>query len=173
MKKENIYRYYTELPQWAKGTVVVVSVGAVGFVGYRLYKKLFPSQSEKQSQQFLNNIKADILNFKSQGQVPSYPETQYSVLANSAYESMRYCVGDSYGTAEEVMKKMQNNLDVALLIDAFDMRQNYCYGIPTGLPLDLIAFLKKELGNDWFGLTDYRVVRINENWTKKGITYRI
>lgn len=173
MIKDNIYKYYTELPQWAKGVVVVVSVGAVGLVGYKLYKKIFPSESEKQTQQLLTNIKADIEKFRAQGQVATYPETEYSVLANSAYESMRYCVGDSYGTVESIMKKMQNNLDVALLIDAFGIRQNYCFGIPTGLPLDLVAFTKKELGNDWGGLTDYRVVSINENWAKKGITYKI
>ena len=103
----------------------------------------------------------------------SYPDLGYQTLANAAYEGMRYCAGDSYSDVETVMKKMQNNLDVAMLVDAFGIRQNYCFGIPAGTPLDLLSFVRKELGNDWGGLTDYRVRRINENWQKKGITYKV
>ena len=161
------YQYYTELPQWAKGLVVVGGVGAVGFVGYKIYRKVFPSEEQRQSQQ------KDIIRWENEGLTASYPEAEYQALANSAYDGMRYCAGDSYSTVEAVLKKMQNNLDVALLIDAFGIRQNYCFGIPAGTPLDLIAFVKKELGNDWFGLTDYRIKQINENWQKKGITYKV
>jgi len=171
--KGKLYSYYTELPQWAKGIVVVGGVGAVGLIGYQLYKKVFPSDTEKRAQEFLNAINKDIQRWKSEGLTASYPQVEYLTLANSAYDGMRYCAGDSYSTVENVLKKMQNNLDVALLIDAFGIRQNYCFGIPAGTPLDLFAFVKKELGNDWFGFTDYRIRRINENWQKKGITYKL
>ena len=60
MKKDNLYKYYTELPQWAKGVVVVGGVGVVGLLGLRIYKKLFPSQSERTAQQLLNTVATDI-----------------------------------------------------------------------------------------------------------------
>lgn len=173
MKKDNLYKYYTELPQWAKGVVVVGGVGVVGLLGFRIYRKLFPSDSERQAQQLLNTIATDIQRWRREGLSQSYPDLEYQTLANAAYEGMRYCAGDSYSDVETIMKKMQNNLDVALLIDAFGIRQNYCFGIPAGTPLDLMSFVRKELGNDWFGLTDYRVKRINDNWQKKGITYKV
>lgn len=173
MKKNNLYKYYTELPQWAKGVVVVGGVGVVGLLGFKIYKKLFPSQSERTAQQLLNTISTDIVRWKREGLTQSYPDLEYQTLANSAYEGMRYCAGDSYSDVETIMKKMQNNLDVALLVDAFGIRQNYCFGIPAGTPLDLLSFVRKELGNDYFGLTDYRVARINNNWQKKGITYKV
>jgi LysM repeat protein len=60
MKKDNLYKYYTELPQWAKGVVVVGGVGIIGLLGYKLYKKLFPSDSERTAQELLNTITSDI-----------------------------------------------------------------------------------------------------------------
>lgn len=171
--KDNFFKYYTELPQWAKGVVIVAGVGAIGLVGYKLYRKAFPSDTEKKAKEFINTINSDIQKWKKQGLTPSYPQGQYLTFASSAYEGMRYCAGDDYAATEDVMKKMQNNLDVALLIEAFGVRQNYCFGIPTGDPLDLFAMVKAELGDDWGGLTSYRVKNINDNWQKKGITYKI
>lgn len=86
---------------------------------------------------------------------------------------MRFAVGDDYATVESTMKKMQNDLDVAKLIQAFGTRQDYAFGIPTGNPMDLFTYVQKELGNDWGGLTNYRVKNINADWKKKGITYQI
>jgi hypothetical protein len=173
MKKDNLYKYYTELPQWAKGVVIVGGVGIVGLLGFRIYRKLFPSESERSAQQLVNSIVSDIQRWRREGLTQSYPDLEYQTLANAAYEGMRYCVGDSYSDVETIMKKMQNNLDVAMLVDAFRTRQNYCFGIPTGTPLDLLSFVRKELGNDWGGITDYRVKNINDNWQRKGITYKI
>lgn len=173
MKKDNLYKYYTELPQWAKGIVVVGGVGIVGLIGFKLYQKIFPSQTERDSQKLVNSLQGDIARWKREGLTQSYPDAEYQTLANSAYDGMRYCVGDTYSDVESIMKKMQNNLDVALLVSAFDVRQNYCFGIPTGTPLDLFSFVRRELGNDYAGLTDYRLKRINENWQNKGISYKL
>jgi hypothetical protein len=68
---------------------------------------------------------------------------------------------------------MNNDLDVAKLIKAFGQKQNYCFGVPSGGEMDLFTFVKKELGNDYGGLTDYGLQRVNKDWTKKGITYKI
>jgi hypothetical protein len=173
MKKDNLYKYYTELPQWAKGIVVVGGVGIVGVLGFQVYRKIFPSQSQRDSQKLVNTLENDIARWKREGLTQSYPDTDYQTFANSAYDGMRYCVGDSYADVESIMKKMQNNLDVALIVSAFGIRQNYCFGIPAGTPLDLFSFVRRELGNDYAGLTDYRLKRINENWEKKGISYKL
>jgi hypothetical protein len=39
--------------------------------------------------------------------------------------------------------------------------------------MDLFTYIQKELGNEYGGLTNYRVKRINEDWSKKGISYQI
>jgi hypothetical protein len=103
----------------------------------------------------------------------SFPESAYSTFANTIYNGMRYCAGDDYGTVETTLKKMKNDLDVAKLIKAFGKRQDYCFGIPASGELDLFTYVQKELGNDWGGLTNYRVKNINADWKKKGIKYEI
>lgn len=168
----NIYKYYKDLPGWAKGVTAVAVVTAAGFIGFKLYKVAFPSASQRKSQEFIKAINSDIDKFIYQGIKPSYPATQYKAYANTVYDGMRYAIGDDYSSVEEIMKKMQNNLDVALLIDSFGIKQNMAFGIPTGDPVDMITMIKTELGNEYF-LTDYRVQSINRDWQSKGITYKI
>lgn len=174
--KNKAYQYYTELPQWAKGVVVVAGAGAALFVGYQVYrgvKRLFPTDTERKAREIVNSATSDVDKWRRQGLRQSFPDLQYKTWAASVYEGMRYCVGDNYSGVEDVMKKLQNNLDVALLVQSFGLRQNYCFGIPAGDPMDMLTFIKRELGDEWGGLTDYRVVRINADWSKKGITYKI
>jgi hypothetical protein len=66
-----------------------------------------------------------------------------------------------------------NELDVAKLIKAFGTRQNYVFGLPAGSSMDLLTFVQDELGNEYGGLTSYRVSSINADWKKKGISYQI
>ena len=169
----NVYKYYKDLPSWAKGIVVVGGAVALFFVGKKVYKAVFPSESEKKNKQLLNDVNNEIRNYQQQGQQPSFAESQYETFANTIYNSMRFAAGDDYATVELTMKKMKNNIDVAKLLKAFGKRQDYFFGIPTGDPMDLFTYVQKELGNDYLGLTNYRVRNINADWKKKGITYQI
>ena len=168
-----VYQYYKDLPPWAKGVSVVGVLLITYVVGRRVYKYAFPSQSEKEARKLFDNIENEINKKEEQGMSPTFPDSNYVTFANTIYNGMRYAVGDNYSDVEENMKKMQNDLDVAKLIKAFGIRQDYNFGIPSGNPKDLFTFVKEELGNDWGGITDYRLNRINEDWSKKGITYKI
>jgi hypothetical protein len=108
----------------------------------------------------------------NKGLKATYPDSNYIGFASTIYEGMRYCVGDDYGTVETTLKKMKNDIDVAKLIKAFGMRQDYCVGIPESAPKDLFQFVQSELGNELM-VTNYRIKRINEDWKKKGITYQL
>lgn len=168
--QKGFYKYYKDLPPYVKGAVII-GIGAVLFiVGKKLF---FPSESEKAKRQLLKSVDQEIANFFRQGMKPTYSDSQYSQFANQIYEGMRYIAGDDYTLVENTLKRMQNNLDVAKLIKAFGSRQDYALGIPTGEPKDLFTYVQSELGNEYGGLTGYRVTRINEDWKKKGITYKI
>lgn len=173
MAQKGVYKYYKDLPPYVK-SVVVLGIGvALFFVGKQLYRRVFPSDQERQNKKLLNDINSEITDAKNAGQTPSYQDSQYNSFANQIYEGMRYAAGDNYGMVEDTLKKMNNDLDVTKLIKAFGARQNYAFGLPTGDPMDLFTFVQKELGNDYLGLTNYRVTRINENWKQKGIKYQI
>lgn len=168
-----VYNYYKELPPWAKGVVVVGGGLVAFFVLRRVYKAVFPSAEDRKNRQLLQDVNNEINVLNNQGVKPSFPESAYSTFANTIYNGMRYCAGDDYGTVEATLKKMKNDLDVAKLIKAFGKRQDYCFGIPASGELDLFTYVQKELGNDWGGLTNYRVKNINADWKKKGIKYEI
>jgi ABC-type microcin C transport system permease subunit YejB len=170
---KGLYKYYADLPSWAKGIVVVGGVAIVGLFSFKIYKKLFPSDQEKKNKELANGIDAEISKWIKKGQKASFNDSNYLIFANTIYDSMRYAIGDDYGKVVDTMELMKNDLDVAKLIKAFGNKQNYSFGIPTGSPLDLFSFVQSELGSEFFGLTSYRVTKINDNWAKKGITYKI
>jgi hypothetical protein len=172
MKDSKVYQYYTELPQWAKGAVVVGAGLVLFLVGKRVYKAVFPSDEERRNKQLEQDINDDIRQNQQNGIKPSFSDSQYVLFANTIHNGMRYCVGDDYGTVEVTMKKMLNDMDVAKLVKAFGKRKDYCFGLPTG-EFDLFTYVQKELGNDYAGLSNYRVKNINADWSKKGIKYQL
>lgn len=169
----NMFKWFHELPTWAKGVIAVGAAAGTYVVGKKLYHLAFPSDTEKRNKELTNNIDSEIKKYQDAGLTPSYSDSQYNIFANTCYEGMRYAVGDNYGSVEDTLKGMNNDLDVAKLIKAFGFRQNYDFGIESGLPMDLFTFVNSELGSEWLGLTSYRVTSINQNWKAKGITYQI
>lgn len=168
-----VYTYYTELPAWAKG-VVVVGGGLVAFLVLRsVYKAVFPSQEQKRNRQLIQDVNNEIKELQFKGQKPSFVDSQYLTFANTIFNGIRYCVGDDYGVVEDTLKKMKNDLDVAKLVQAYGKRRRACFGIPTGGEDDLFTSVQAELGQEFAGLTNYRIGRINADWKKKGITYQI
>lgn len=174
MAQNKTLEVWNGLPTWAKGVVAVGGLVLVYMVGRQVWKLIKPkSEQEQSNKEIVQGAKDDIRTFEQQGQKQSFSNLQYDQFANTIYNGMRYAVGDDYGTVEITMKKMKNNLDVAKLIQAFGSRQDYAFGIPVSGKLDLFTYVQKELGNDWGGLTNYRVRNINADWKKKGITYQI
>jgi hypothetical protein len=165
----NLKDSYNKLPQ----PIQYIVIGAGIFLGYKLVSKLFASGSEQLTESVLTTTQDDITKFINQGQTPSFQVSQYPIFANIIYESTKYGIGDSYGTVVNTLSQLKNNLDVALLIRAYGTKQNYVFGIPTGEKKDLFTNIQAELGNEYGGLTGYRITQINNNWSSKGITYKL
>jgi hypothetical protein len=138
-----------------------------------VYRAVFPTAEQRKNRELEKNIDSEISKLQGNGKKASFSDSNYNTFANTIYNSMRYAVGDDYGTVELTLKRMQNDLDVAKLIKAFGVKQDYFFGIPAGDKMDLFTYIQKELGNEYGGLTNYRVKRINEDWKKKGISYQI
>ena len=172
LNKSAVLKYYEDLPSWAKGAVVVGGLLIVYVVGKRVIRFVFPSADQQRNQQLAKDIAKEIAALK-RIHTPTFAESQYNIFANNIFEGVRYCVGDDYGAVESTMKKMMNDLDVALLIQAYGFRQRSCFGLDFQPIYDLFSTVKAELGNEWGGLTNYRIDNINNNWASKGIKYRL
>jgi len=118
MKKEVAVGLFKDLPAWAKGTIAIVVVGGVAFLGYKLYKGISSAVNISESEKALLDVNNDI---KKSTEKPSYNCSQYRAFADSLFEAM-----SGMGTDEEeifnIFRQMKNTLDILLLTKAFDIR---------------------------------------------------
>lgn len=146
--------------------------GAGLFLAYKIYKILFKNEQEQTNQQIVQQAEKEKKELEKKFKL-TFPVSQYPIFANLIYESTKYGIGDNYGAVVTTLKKLKNDLDVATIIKAYGSRQNYIFGIPAGEKRDLFTNIKAELGNEYGGLTSYRIDQINNDWQKKGIKYRV
>jgi hypothetical protein len=165
MATDNIYKYYKDLPQWAKGIVVVGSLGLAYIIGSKIYVALKPKPQD------VINIENDINNLNNK-MTQTYPDASYDNYAEIIYQAQRTSVGNDSGSIEDTAQLMNNDLDIAKLIKAYGTRQDYAFGFPTD-KYSLLGAMRKGISSDAFGIFSYRIGSINNDWQKKGITYRI
>lgn len=167
---------FKDLPPWAKGVLAVtLTIGAgagIFFVAKAIKKRVNPSSEETALKNLAKKNEDELALNQKKGLKLTFPESQYSAMANQIYEGMRYCLGDDYESVEKTLMKMKNDLDVNYLVKAFGKRQGYCFGVPEGGERDLFTFVRSELGTEYGGLSDARLVNINKDWLKKKINYK-
>lgn len=147
-------------------------IGAGVFVGYKILSSFFKSDSDKASALILTEAEKERKELEKKHKL-SFTPTQIAQFANIIYESTKYGIGDNYGAVVDIMKNLKNDLDINQLIRVYGTKQNYIFGIPQGDPRDLFTNIRAELGNEYGGLTSYRINKINEDWAKKGIKYKL
>lgn len=162
---DNVYKYYKDLPPWAKGVVVVGTLGIAYIIGSKIYAAAQPKPKE------IINVQNDIDKYQS-SMKPTYGDAAYDEYANTIYQAQRTSLGNDSGTIQDVALLMKNDLDVAKLIQAFGSRQDYAFGFPTE-KYTLLGAMRKGIEADLYGAFSYRIGKINSDWESKGITYRI
>lgn len=160
---------YNSLPQPLQYGILAGGL----FLAYKIYKKF--TSTEKTTEQAQNELKKqlELEEQKLKNQKLSYPIGQYLLFGNLLHDSMKYGIGDNYPAVVNTLKKMNTDRDVLQLIKAYGNRQTYVFGIPAGEPKDLFTTIKSELGQEYAGLTSYKVDQINNDWKKKKIKYSI
>lgn len=165
MAKEGLYKFYGELPTWAKGIIGVAIVGGIGIIGYTVYKKLSKSQSEKDAEESLKDTNEDIKKLLKT-QKPSYIPAQYGAFSDALFEAM-----SGGGTDEdaifEIFKKTKNTLDVLLIVKAFGIREytDDKFLMFNIKPMNLNQWLSAEL-------SQIEKNKLNQILTSKGIKFQ-
>ena len=162
------FEVYKDLPTWAKGAVVVGGIVITYVVGYTLYKKLFPAPPPQE----LLNISNDVDNL-SQTQRPSYLDSAYDGYANEIFVAQDGWNITQSGRIQDILKMMQNNLDVAKLILAYGSRKDTIFFFVPSDTYGLLGAARHGIADDSLGLFSYRISDVNKDWAAKGITYKI
>ena len=99
MANDKLYNYYTELPSWAKGVVVVGGLGMIYIIGSKIYAALKPKPQD------VVNVQNDIVKLATKMQ-PSYGDASYDQYANTIYNAQRTSM--DLPIAQQIIKAVQS-----------------------------------------------------------------
>jgi hypothetical protein len=99
-------------------------------------------------------------------QNPTKSKGEWQIIANQIYNDLKFSgIADNKSDAGYQVARVQNDADIALLIQVFGLRQESFFGINTGGLQNLPQFI---IGN----LSNSDIAKINDNYARKGIKFR-
>lgn len=147
--EKGVYKYYQELPSWAKGAVAIAIIGAVGIIGYTIYKKVRNIQDKIQSNETADSAEDEYLRLKKQGQKLSFPQPNYFSAANSVKTALDGC--ETYVGEEDavfaVLNVVKKPIDWYYLVNVFGSRKIDDCGFGGDTVYALPELLSSQLGN--------------------------
>jgi len=118
---------------------------------------------QEQSQQ--QNI-SDYVNQSLAKQSPTKSKGEWQLIADNIYNDLKFSgIADNKSDAGYQVARVQNDADIATLIQVFGLRQESFFGINTGGLQNLPQFI---IGN----LSKSAIATINDNYARKGIKFR-
>ena len=181
------YKYYKELPAWAKGVVIVGGLAVIYFTGRTIFKKLREAKDAKDSKESVKDAQNDLKNLQNKGLRASFTPTQYKTWANTIEQAFEGC--DPFGNitwgadsplgvvsvwsrsgykVATIFNQLKNDLDYLMLVTAWGVRTYDDCGWGTGdvKDVDLAKAIVDELN-------DRERNNLNKILAKKGIKYTI
>jgi hypothetical protein len=125
MKGSNtVFKFYSELPSWAKGVVAITGIVVAGIAGYSIYKSVKNAQGKKDSKDVAKDVKAELNVLTQQGMKPSFPDSVYSNAVSIIVKKLDGCDGFSpeLEVVREVAKVVKNKFDWAYLVYKFGVK---------------------------------------------------
>lgn len=154
----SVYKYFKDLPPWAKGVVIVGGGAALYFTGVTIYHNYKRNQDNKDATKAADAAQKELVDLKAKGITPSLSGSQFQALSESLVQAMNGC-GTDEQKVYNVFKQMKNDADIRQLIASFGLRyyepcaasqpisylhwqindKAYGGGLPTWLSYDLDA----------------------------------
>ena len=131
-----------------------------GYIAYKLYRKLNPSEKEVEEKQLDEESEVTSEGDSCRGKL-SYKSSQYKAFATALHNAFVEAVGTDEDAIYSVMNKMKNECDLLQVIAQFGVRRQE-FGFEK---LNLPQFINDELDTK-----DLQTV--NSILRKKGIAYR-
>lgn len=173
---KGLAKAYNELPSWSRGVVGVVTIAAIAFIGYSIYKKRKESVEKKEANVGAKEAEKELVDLRRKGVMPSYGLSQYESFAQKLAQAMDGC-GTTEDSIMAVFKSMKNKADVLSLISAFGVR--YYSPCAASQPISYARWVinDKTFGGSlqtWFeyDLTSGEISDINKILESKKIDYK-
>ena len=185
MGDNKAFKVYEDLPNWARGVVVVGGLVVLYIVGNTIYKKIQGLSSNVDTQNKLNQINNDLNNKLNQGQQPTFNSTQYNNFADAIAAAFTGCdysspiipistsvpiiggYSNSGAVVYNILYKFNNDVDFLALQKAFGTRTIskswLCGGDFNNVSLE--AAVTNQLNN-------YEISGINDLLSSRNITLR-
>lgn len=183
------YKFYTELPTWAKGIVAIGSIAIVYFTAKSVVKRIRMGLEGKKDRETLRTQESEIKGIEKKGVVATYGESQYKTWASQIKEQFDGCDG-SWGRATilkitpptwlwngnwsnsgalvaNIFEKLKNDVDYLKLSTAFGVATYDQCGIWTG---DFTGNLQSAIADE---LDEQERNAINNILSKNGISYKV
>lgn len=124
MAKMTAQGTYSQLPAWAKGTVVVLSILIVAGVGFGIYRGIKKAIEKAKEGKEGRESKQELQALESQGIKPTISEAEATTKVSQLVESANGC--DPFGTGAttilQVIKSLKNEADWYLLNKQFQTK---------------------------------------------------
>jgi hypothetical protein len=178
MAESTVYKYYKDLPSWAKGIVVVGSLAMGYAVVTSIMNKIKAASDRAKQEKELNTADAELKNEERAGRGQTLSNSTLEAMSTSIVEASNDC-----GTEDDLFlsqfDKVKNQADMLAFIKVFGLRQKircpytsdsrvdtWCwYGCLTQ-PMSLSLMVASELSQG-------QIDKINKKLAAKGITYII
>ena len=99
-------------------------------------------------------------------QTPTKSKGEWQIIADQIYNDLKFSgIADNKSDAGYQVARVQNDADIATLIQVFGMRQESFFGINIGGLQNLPQFI---IGN----LDKSEIAKINDNYARKNIKFR-
>jgi len=127
---------------------------------------ILKSTLELQQEQSQKENIDSYVNSSLKTQTPTKSKGEWQIIADQIYNDLKFSgIADNKSDAGYQIARVQNDADVALLIQVFGMRQESFFGINTGGLQNLPQFI---IGN----LSKSDIAKINDNYARKNIKFR-
>jgi len=174
MENNNIYKYYKDLPAWAKGVVVVGGL-VVGYLAATSVLKYFKEKNAKaKSEEEVNNASSELQEEIRTGVKPTLAKSSLEAMSNSIVSASNDC-GTDDGLVVAQFDKLQNQADALAFVETFGLRtKTRCpfsddprdgFWNSQTPPMSLSAMIASELSSS-------QIDGINSKLSSKGIKYK-
>jgi hypothetical protein len=185
MAESKLLRVYEDLPQWARGVVIIGGLAVTFIVGNTIYKKIKGLSDSLDAKNKLKQLEDDLNTKLKQGQQPTFSSTQFNNFSDSIQTAFSGCdwstpiipvpttwilnVGWSNSGAVlfNILYQFNNDVDFLALQKAFGVRTItkgwYCGGDYANVTLSQAVNSQ---------LNTQEIYALNKLLTQKGITYR-